>query len=130
MIYEYKTAKGQPRKWVLQQFVISGLRRMSYKTPMRADALRAARMERGKYKCAKCQNIYGKRQICVDHIEPVLPISVGFTTWDSYIQRLFCHSAGLQVLCKKCHNAKSKEENKDRRKNYQKRKKKDDGART
>lgn len=123
MIYEYKTAKGEPRKWILQQFVISGLRRLSYKTPMRAAALTAARVERGKYKCAICQEIYTKRRICVDHIEPVLDTNLGFTTWDSYIERLFCTPQKLQILCKSCHNAKSKAENKDRRKNYQSKRK-------
>ncbi len=122
MIYEYKNAKGEPRKWVLQQFLISGLRRMSYKTPMRADALKNARVKRGKYKCAMCLQIFGKRQICVDHIQPVISTKKGFTTWDSYIKKLFCTPQGLQILCRKCHNIKSKGENKERRKNYKNKK--------
>ena len=122
MIYEYKNAKGEPRKWILQQFLISGLRRMSYKTPMRADALKKARVKRGKYKCAMCLQIYGKRQICVDHIQPVISTQQGFTTWDSYIKKLFCIPEDLQILCRKCHNIKSKEENKERRKNYKNKK--------
>jgi formate-dependent nitrite reductase cytochrome c552 subunit len=31
----------------------------------------------------------------------------GFTTWDSYIERLFCPAEHFDVLCKSCHEAKT-----------------------
>jgi len=46
----------------------------------------------------------------VDHIKPVVDPAVGFTTWDDYIERMFCEADNLQVLCKACHDAKSEEE--------------------
>lgn len=117
MIYEYKTAKGEDRMWVLDAFLFSGLRRLSYRTPMRNAALSAARVERGKYKCAKCKNIFNKKQVAIDHINTVIPVT-GFTTWEEYINRLFCEDIKLQVLCNNgknsCHKLKTKLENKNR----------------
>jgi hypothetical protein len=58
----------------------------------------------------------GKRikNIFVDHIEPVggRETSGG---WDGVIERLYCEIDGLQVLCKACHDLKTKEERKNGR---------------
>lgn len=68
-----------------------------------------------------------KGKIAIDHIEPVIPIE-GFknTSWDwnEYYDRMFCPEEGFQVLCKTCHDAKTKEENAQRRKVRAKNKKK------
>ena len=52
------------------------------------------------YVCAKCA-------VQVDHILPV----GSSKTWDEYIERLFCEAGNLQVLCKACHNKKTKIDN-------------------
>ena len=115
MIFEYKNAKGQTRKWVLQQYVIAGLRRLSYRTPMRAAALTKARIRRGVYKCAICGKEVKKSQIALDHINPVVPIT-GWDDWNGFINRLFCAVTDLQVICKDpCHALKTKYENAARR---------------
>lgn len=59
-----------------------------------------------------------KRQnnVFVDHIVPVVDAVVGWTSYDDFIERLFCNSDNLQVLCKECHDAKSADE-KEKRKN-------------
>lgn len=105
--------------WLLSVFLFSGLRRLSYRTPMRAEAMRKARIKRGKYKCAICGGIFGRRQIAVDHISPVVNPLHGFVDWNTYIERLFCSADGLQILCNadkhSCHKKKSKEENRLRR---------------
>ena len=46
-------------------------------------------------------------KVFVDHID-----SVGEVGGPKYIQRMFVPSAKLQCLCKKCHDAKTKEERK------------------
>lgn len=119
MIVEYTNKKGQLKKWILQVAVISGLRRLSYRTPMRAAAMTAARIERGKYRCASCKQIFGRKSIAVDHVHPVVNPKTGFVGFDDYIKRLFCPSSGLQILCNdgktSCHKIKSKTENKIRR---------------
>lgn len=119
MIVEYTNKKGQLKKWILQVAVISGLRRLSYRTPMRAAAMTAARIERGKYRCATCKKIFGRKNIAVDHIQPVVNPNTGFIGFDDYIKRLFCPFDGLQILCNNgktsCHKKKSASENKLRR---------------
>ena len=47
----------------------------------------------------------------MDHIDPVVNPETGFTTFDDYIERMFCGVAGFQVLCKSCHDAKTYLEN-------------------
>jgi len=67
------------------------------------------------YLCAYCLGEFPNKEVQVDHINPVVPSS-GFTTWDDFINRLFCNEEQLQVLCKSCHAKKTKEENKQRKK--------------
>ena len=119
MIYNYKNKKEEDRTWVLQQFVISVLRRASYRTPMRAAALDKARVKRGVYKCAECKKEFKKKDIAIDHKAPVIDPKTGHTTWDKFIKRLFCKPNGLQILCNtgksSCHKVKTKAENAERR---------------
>lgn len=98
------------RNWIIQ-----ALRRASYRWPGRYEVMKNARMERGKYKCASCEKIYGRKEISLDHIDPVVDPHKGFETFDTYIQRLFCPAEKWQVLCDTCHGAKSKRENEIRR---------------
>jgi len=115
-VINYKNAKGQERKWILSQFVISGLRRLSYKIPSRSIALTRARVKRGWYKCELCGKLVKKSAISVDHKLPIVPIS-GWDSFDGYIERLFCNPEDLQIICKDpCHSSKTKLENSARRK--------------
>lgn len=54
--------------------------------------------------------------IHVDHISPVVDPATGFMSWDVYVERMFLEEEGLQVLCKKCHDAKTADERKLRKK--------------
>lgn len=62
------------------------------------------------YECAKCQELFPAKEVQVDHIEPVVPLT-GFVSWDDVIKRTFCEADGLQVLCKGCHKEKTNLEN-------------------
>ena len=116
LVFDYKNAKGQPRRWILSQFVISGLRRMSYKVPMRAAALSRARIKRGWYKCEVCGKIIKKSAIAIDHKLPIVPVN-GWDNFDGYIKRLFCLPGEIQVICRTpCHLEKTKAETKERKK--------------
>lgn len=104
-------------------FITSALRSASRKWGPFSDVLREAKTRRGMYKCAGCQNVVpvtikkGRKRtknVHVDHIEPVVPVT-GFTTWDDYINRMFCEADGLQVLCSECHKSKTQEEQKQRK---------------
>ena len=106
-------------------WIVSLLRRGTMKYPPRNDALRAAKTDKkinvktGRmaqhYKCVGCNEEFTAKGVVVDHIEPVIPVGIGFTTWDEYIERMFCPVENLQVLCGDCHDVKSKEERKQRK---------------
>lgn len=68
------------------------------------------------YLCATCCEEWSAKDVQVDHIDPIIP-HTGFTTWDMYIERLFCDKDNMQVLCLTCHKLKTLEE-KELRKQY------------
>jgi len=114
-----KNAKEIKDKF-LRNWLIQKLRRMSYQWPARKAALKKARVSRGKYRCAMCEDagvdaLYGPKQINVDHIIPVISVDDGFVDWNIYIERLFCSEDGFQILCKPCHEIKTYLENDIRR---------------
>jgi len=85
-------------------FVKSGLRRIWSRSKQRQSALKLARISYGLYTCGECKSTCKRKEIEVDHIIPVGK----FITFDLYIERLFCDTKGLRVLCKECHKAKTK----------------------
>ena len=95
----------------LKRFLVSILRRATYRWPERNAALSAARIERGLYKCAMCQGSFKKDEVDIDHSLPVVNISNGFTNWDDYIKGMFPDADGFQILCKSCHDVKTDLEN-------------------
>lgn len=113
-----------------KSFIRGNLRRTSQKWKPIQDCLKEARVERGLYLCAGCNNIVpatdknvdGKRvkNVHVDHINPVIDPTIGWTTWDDFIERMFVEKDKLQVLCNACHEVKTNSEKaiaKERREN-------------
>lgn len=90
--------------------------------PPKNEAKKAARVGRGKYRCAECGGVgpatlppeKGRKRrrnnAAVDHINPVIDPAVGFVSWDDFIARMFCEKGGFQVLCWECHTKKTAEE--------------------
>lgn len=116
---------GQWTEGRYRSFITSILRSGSRRWGPIHSTKKKARVSRGKYKCAACNKtvgaskvIKGKRvsNVFVDHIEPVVPTS-GFDTWDGFIGRLFCEEDNLQVLCRSCHDNKTRRETTQRKKN-------------
>jgi 5-methylcytosine-specific restriction endonuclease McrA len=101
----------------LKTWIVPRLRRLSYQWPPRNEAKKLARVERGKYKCAKCNNIFGPKEIVVDHILPVVPVDEGFTNIGHFVESLFCDINNLQCLCNSCHDLKTENEDILREKN-------------
>lgn len=100
-------------------FIRAFLRKASLRWGPKNEVKKAARVRKGVYICNRCKEevtytkLEGDKRIAnvfVDHIIPVVDPVKGFTTWDEYIERLFCEADNLQVLCKDCHDEKSKEE--------------------
>lgn len=74
----------------------------------RKAVLKAARVFRGYYVCAVCRHPTNEPE--VDHVTAVgsTPGARGSATdWNGFMQRLFCSSDGLQVLCPTCHRLKT-----------------------
>lgn len=104
-------AVTKKKEFNFKQWLTWALRKASYRWPGRYKAVAAARVERGKYKCAKCGKLVGPKQYAVDHREPVVDPAVGFVDWDTFIKRMFVEQDGYDVLCRApCHKEKTKAE--------------------
>lgn len=88
-------------------WIMSTLRRASYRWPPRNEAEKLARVERGLYKCAMCEGLFRAKEYAIDHIVPVISIKDGFTTWDDVFDTLLCDVDGFQILCHPCHDQKT-----------------------
>lgn len=119
-----KSADGgpKPKRSNLKSFIINALRRATYRWPPRGDALKTSRKQRGLYQCASCEEFFKNKEICLDHITPVVDPKTGFTTWDDYIEKMFPEKEGFQVLCRRCHDVKTGLED-EMRKHYNKKRK-------
>jgi len=118
---------GQWTEARYRAFVISGLRRTSQRWGPKHEALKRARRGRGLYECACCGTIgpktlppeEGKKRrrnnAVVDHIQPIVSPVTGFTTWDDFVENLYCEVDNLQVLCYLCNRSKTEAENQLRR---------------
>ena len=71
-----------------------------------------------RYHCRNCKESFSSNYVQVDHLLPVVPLTVRKHDLHivQFIGRLFCKEA-LQVLCKDCHKAKSRRENRQRKAN-------------
>lgn len=94
--------------------LIQVLRRFSKFWAPKNNVLKKARIGRGIYQCSACSKVVGTKEIKIDHIEPVVPVT-GFSTWDDIIERLFCEESGLQAICVTCHTEKTSKENINRK---------------
>jgi len=117
-----------PQEWTparKHSFIVSVLRTGTRRWPPKYQALAAAKTEKkinvrsGRiaqhFRCALCKEEYSSTGVQVDHISPVVG-EEGFTTWDSYIDNMFCEASNFQILCLVCHAQKTNEERKKERK--------------
>lgn len=102
-------------------FIKNNLRAATRKWAPIQKCKKRAHVARGLYRCDGCgqevtPTYYDEdkrkrmKNIFVDHTVPIIDPAVGFTTWDECIERMFCDSDNLQLLCKECHSVKSREE--------------------
>lgn len=98
-----------------KRYVIAALRKASLWWPERTKAKGLARVDRGLYRCAICMELFGPKEIQLDHIAPIVP-ETGWDGFGNYIRRLFCAAEELQVLCRRCHGKKTKSEKSSRAK--------------
>lgn len=100
-------------------FVKGTLRRASRFWKPISETLKGANVRRGVYLCNGCKEevpssivINNKRvkNAVVDHINPVVDPTTGFSGWDDFVNNLYCERTNLQVLCYSCHSVKSQQE--------------------
>ena len=116
---EKTRCSGQWTESRYRSFITSLIRSGTRRWAPVSEVQKEARVERGVYLCAGCgehvPNTYkeGRKRvqnIFIDHIDPVVDPAVGFTTWDDFIERMYCEKDNLQLLCRACHDLKSSEE--------------------
>lgn len=103
----------------VKSFVISGLRRLSYRWPGRYLALKASNRGRNQYVCAMCPEgtLHPRKAIQLDHIVPIVDPIIGWTNFDDFITRMFVEQDGFQSLCRTHHAEKTLHENSIRKAN-------------
>lgn len=115
-----------------KSFIISLLRRGTFRWKPRSEAKRKRRCVIGKYKngkdkygykCDVCNGKFMDKDTIMDHIDPVVDPKTGFIDFDTYIVRMYCGEAGFQLLCSECADKKTREENEIRKETRQAKKK-------
>jgi 5-methylcytosine-specific restriction endonuclease McrA len=121
MLIRYSTEEKNVTK-KFENWLQSHLRLASYKYLPRNNVKTAARVSRGRYKCAACGEVFKSGEVQLDHIVPVVDPIDGFprlpngeADWNTYIARLFVPESGWQVICRPCHTVKTNTENMVRR---------------
>lgn len=96
------------------QFLRSALRQAFTKWPPKHKKVEKAKAKssnkryKWRYRCESCGKYYPKKEIEVDHKVEAGSLKQ-FSDLPGFAERLFCGEEGLQILCKTCHNNKSKE---------------------
>ena len=98
-------------------FIRSGLRQKSrFWKPITQCKLNAKRAYKGplkrqkfEYQCNSCKNWFQEKLINVDHIHPAGSLNCA-NDLPGFVERLFCETDNLQVLCSGCHNVKTQKE--------------------
>jgi 5-methylcytosine-specific restriction endonuclease McrA len=63
--------------------------------------------QKWEYKCNECKNWFKGDEINVDHIKPAGSLNCA-SDLPIFVEKLFCEVDNLQVLCKTCHDKKTK----------------------
>jgi 5-methylcytosine-specific restriction endonuclease McrA len=99
------------------QMIRSTLRRASrWWKPVSVCRNNARRKYEGKnkrqkweYQCNNCKKWFPAKETNVDHITPVGQLNCA-KDLPGFVERLFCETDGLQLLCSNCHDIKTKKE--------------------
>lgn len=89
-------------------FAKNALRQAFKRYYSKNECKKNARVERGKYQCAQCKDLFKENETECDHREPVVPLDKPGKeqSMDEYVDRLFVEADMLDLLCKTCHKSK------------------------
>lgn len=76
-----------------------------FKTGKKAGQIKTVKM----YRCVECDKTFKQKEVQVDHIVPAGTLK-SFKDLETFAERLFVGIEGLQVMCKPCHEVKTKKE--------------------
>ena len=144
MTKKEKSEYDENGHWVQERNRIKGaVRRVFRIFPQMKDVLNEARVElppalkkdgtpgkkpQIRFTCAECSKLFSRKDVQVDHIEPVVPLwkVEADMTYDEIVRGVCCNRENLQVICStplkrsggmpSCHKIKTDEENFIRRK--------------
>jgi 5-methylcytosine-specific restriction endonuclease McrA len=127
---EIQIVNGRPIWPPMKNQIKGAIRRIFRLSPWMKLSLQKARVEKPKvlkdgsvskkpdvyYRCAMCLGEFKQKDVQVDHIVPVVPIerTLQEMSYDEIVDRIFCGLDNLQVLCKSCHDIKTKNEKKNK----------------
>jgi len=94
-------------------FIRSTLRAGFTRWGPKHQAKRDAKVGYNAYECAACGEVFGNKDVEVDHIVPAGSLKT-FDDLPGFVERLFCESDGFQLLCKPCHQEKTNRERKSK----------------
>ena len=83
----------------------TGIARLKSRRPYKGPIKR----QKYEYQCNHCKQWFPIKQTQVDHIIPAGRLS-SFDDLGEFAKRLFVEEDGLQILCSKCHDIKTKNE--------------------
>ena len=119
---------GQWTQSRYESFIKNALRAAHKKWGPACRAKTNARVRRGWYMCAGCNQevpstipavyqsgkkkgkSYRKENALKDHIDPIVDPKTGFVDWNTYIERSYSEIENYQILCSACHEKKTAEE--------------------
>lgn len=108
-------AGGTMTEAAFWSFIRSALRQKSrWWKPITQCKLDGRRVYKGtnkrqkyEYQCNKCKKWHPDKNINVDHIIPAGELNCA-QDLPGFVERLFCETDNLQILCKTCHDKKTK----------------------
>lgn len=111
------------KEWSPHRYLVAAARKIWRWSPERREVLKKAKAGKDQWTCEKCKTVFGivemvtkkgrKRKRmggAVDHIVPIGKQPAKWSDYPAYYKRMFCPRTNLQVLCKACHDPKSKAE--------------------
>jgi 5-methylcytosine-specific restriction endonuclease McrA len=93
--------------WNPHKYLVAAARRVWRWSPEKKAASELCALGKDKRKCAKCQQIFLRKLVHMDHIVPVGRQPQDWDDYPNYYRRMFCPASNIQGLCKSCHKKKT-----------------------